>query len=127
MLTELAHVDPTQVELVEVIGRLDSEKGQALAQALSEIVDRHRTHIILDLSRVDYMNSMGLRELFFALRRAQACGVRLYVVNPSERVRTLLELVGLDGIVPICDGSSWDLTQLPAPHRAALYHQTHYC
>lgn len=127
MLIELALANPDQVELVEVIGRLDVEKGQAVRQVLGLAVSQHRTHVVIDLSRVEYINSTGLRELFFALRQAQTSGMRLYLANPTERVRALLELVGLDGLFPICGGPAWDLSQLPSTHRAALYHQTYYC
>ena len=49
----------------------------------------------VDLSGVTELDTVGLQVLLLARRVAVACGTQLSLVEPSEAVREVLELVGL--------------------------------
>ena len=57
--------------------------------------------MIFDLSGVDYVNSAGLRELVQMWERVQQKDGKLLFVNRTDRVRELLEIVGLDTVFEI--------------------------
>ncbi len=89
-----------QITLVEVSGRIDSMNAHQLGESLSGEIDNGHIQLVLDLSRVDYMSSAGLREIVSALKKVQGQGdVRL--AQPSPRVREVLEMAGLDSIFRI--------------------------
>ncbi|MCB9454986.1 MAG: STAS domain-containing protein [Anaerolineaceae bacterium] len=89
-----------QITLVEVSGRIDSMNAHQLGESLSGEIDNGHIHLVLDLSKVDYMSSAGLREIVSALKKVQGQGdVRL--AQPSPRVREVLEMAGLDSIFRI--------------------------
>jgi anti-sigma B factor antagonist len=91
-----------RVTLVAVHGRIDSMNANQLGEALSSVIDEGHIHIVLDLSGVDYMSSAGLREIVNALKKVKRSGggdVR--IAQPSERVREVLEMAGLDTIFQI--------------------------
>jgi anti-sigma B factor antagonist len=90
-----------RVSLFEVSGRIDSTNATQLGDALSAAIDAGRTQIVLDLSRVEYMSSAGLRELVTALKKVKRGTGDLRLCEPSERVNEVLELAGLDSIFEI--------------------------
>ncbi|NWF68642.1 MAG: STAS domain-containing protein [Chloroflexi bacterium] len=91
------------VTLVEVSGRVDSMNASELGGALAKAIDNGRILLVLDLAGVDYMSSAGLRELVNSLKKAQKATGDLRLAQPSERVREVLEMAGLDTIFQIFD------------------------
>lgn len=90
-----------QVTLVEVHGRVDSMTASSLGEALNRELDNGNVHVVLDLSSVDYMSSAGLREIVTALKKAKRGAGDLRLAQPSDRVREVLEMAGLDTIFRI--------------------------
>ena len=70
-------------------------------RAMDRAADEGRNYIVLDLGGVEYMSSAGLREMVRVLKRVKRSGGDLRIANPSERVREVLELAGLDTIFEI--------------------------
>lgn len=89
------------VTLVQVQGRVDSMNANQLGEALSGEIDGGHTRLVLDLSGVDYMSSAGLRELVNALKKVKRVTGDMRIAQPSERVREVLEMAGLDTIFQI--------------------------
>lgn len=94
-----------RIALLEVAGRVDSTTAGELGTKLNEVIDEGKNRIVLDLKEVEYMSSAGLREIVTALKRVQnlAGTGDLRIASPSERVREVLELAGLDEIFKIFD------------------------
>ena len=89
------------VQLVEALGRLDTEGAPEMGATLDHLLDEGNTRLILDLSGVDYMSSAGLREMVRIFKRARRDGGDLFLVNPSDRVITVMQIAGLDTAVKI--------------------------
>jgi len=89
------------VTLVEASGRVDSMNANQFGASLSNEIDAGNVSLVLDLSGVDYMSSAGLRELVSALKKVKRGGGDLRIAQPSERVREVLEMAGLDTIFQI--------------------------
>ncbi|MEP0764203.1 MAG: STAS domain-containing protein [Chloroflexota bacterium] len=101
MVMEISTSDMKRVQLFEVIGRVDSTNAAELGSAMDKSVDDGKTNLVLDLGGVEYMSSAGLREMVRVLKRVKRTGGDLRIANPSERVREVLELAGLDSIFEI--------------------------
>ena len=82
------------VEL-EVSGRLDAYWADHLVAAIDESLQAGGHHLRLDMARVAYMSSAGIRVLLRVRKQLQALGGSFAVVNPSAAVRSVLEMVGL--------------------------------
>jgi anti-sigma B factor antagonist len=91
------------VTLVEVGGRVDSMSAAQLGETLSSQIDTGNIQLVLDLIAVDYMSSAGLREIVSGLKKVKRAGGDLRIAQPSERVREVLEMAGLDTIFQIYD------------------------
>ena len=87
--------------LAEVSGRIDSTNAAQLGDALTGQIEAGRHQLVVDLSRVDYISSAGLRELVAALKRVKTVNGDLRLATPSDRVREMLNLAGLDTIFQI--------------------------
>lgn len=89
------------VTLVEASGRIDSMNANELGEALSSEIDNGHIRLVLDLSSVEYMSSAGLREIVAALKKVKRASGDLRLAQPSDRVREILEMAGLDTIFQI--------------------------
>jgi anti-sigma B factor antagonist len=101
MVMEITISEMHRATLIEVSGRVDSTNANQLGDALNGQIDAGRYHLVLDLSRVDYISSAGLRELVSALKRVKKNNGDLRLATPSERVREVMDLAGLDTIFQI--------------------------
>ncbi len=101
MVMEISSSDMKRVQLFEVMGRVDSTNAAELGGAMDRSIDDGKTNLVLDLGGVEYMSSAGLREMVRVLKRVKRSGGDLRIANPSERVREVLELAGLDSIFEI--------------------------
>lgn len=86
--------------IVTVHGEIDMATAERLRDQLTEILHRHTPHLIVDLSGITFCDSSGLLALRGAARRAELLGGRLVLAAPSGRIRTMLEITGLDGFLP---------------------------
>jgi anti-anti-sigma factor len=119
--------DTQRAQLFEIVGRVDSDSAGVLADAIAQAIKTGRDQVFLDLSAVEYMNSGGLRELVKAFKVVQRAGGRMVLVNPSDYVCKLLELVGLETIFEIHMDPLWDAGRLtpgdlPPVPRQMFYH-----
>lgn len=89
------------VTLVEASGRVDSMSANQFGEALSDQIEDGKKALVLDLSGVDYMSSAGLREIVNALKKVKRAQGDLRIAQPSERVREVFEMAGLDTIFQI--------------------------
>ncbi len=87
--------------MIEVSGRVDGMSAEELRQKLFAEIDAGARQVVLDLAKVSYMSSAGLRELVAAYRRLQEASGDLRLAQPSSRVLDVLEMSGLDTIFQI--------------------------
>lgn len=96
--------EPGETQLA-VHGELDSASAQELAAAFEEALKRSAlepvtgeerpSRITLDLNRVDFIDSGGLRMLIAIQREAEGRSVELTVLEPPDAVTELLHLSGV--------------------------------
>jgi len=80
---------------LHIKGRLDSYWADPLARRLEEVIRAGTHHLRLNLSEVAYMSSAGIRVLVKFYRQLQGIQGSLAISNPSEPVKTTLDLAGL--------------------------------
>ncbi len=76
------------------------ESASAFAESLQEALEGEKGHLLLELSRVPDMDSTGLGELVDYRERYKRKGRRLILINPSPRVRRLLQTSSLEQLFP---------------------------
>lgn len=102
MIVEKNRTEGLTVLKVEGIIKL-GESAQFLAQTLDRTLESDEGHVLMDFSKINYIDSTGIGELVGYLGRFQTRGRKLILVNPSERIRKLLQVAQLDTLFPIYD------------------------
>ena len=97
---------PGQARVV-LIGELDIASSEGLENELAAIEADSPGTLVLDLRRVEFIDSTGLRALVAADERARSEGRRLAVVRGPNAVERLLALTQLDQRLEIVDDPDW--------------------
>lgn len=95
---EITVSEMRRVTLLEIAGRVDSGNATQLGEALTAQIDAGRHQVVLDLSRLDYISSAGLREMVAALKRIRAMNGDIRIASASERIREVFNIAGLDSV-----------------------------
>lgn len=93
---------PTTSELKIVLDeQLIVGNRQLLKQRVLDAVYEGATHIVLDASRVGYIDTSGLGVLLSITRRCQEHGCTLAIDALCEEMRVWLETIHLDEVLPL--------------------------
>ena len=84
---------------VEVIGRLDTLTSPELESKLEPELQGIK-ELIIDLKKLEYISSAGLRVLLGAAQAMEDIG-EMKVKNPNEEVMDVFRLTGFDDILTI--------------------------
>ena len=102
-----------EVTVVAIEGVIQlGESARRLSQHLQELLDEGAERVLLDLSRIDYVDSTGLGELVGYLQRFSEQGRRLALLQPRTRILNLLKLTRLDEVFPIFEDRAEALAAL---------------
>ncbi len=82
-------------------GRLDARSAQGFGEQLLGRIDGGETSIVLDLSRIDFLGSAGLRVVLSAAKRLRDVDGQFAVCGLGERVREVFRVGGFDAIIDI--------------------------
>ena len=88
--------------VVEVGGEVDLHSASALREELLKAAEGEKPCIVVDLSRVSFIDSTGLGVLVGALKRVRETGA-LSLVCPQRSVRRVFEITGLMQVFPFFD------------------------
>ena len=87
--------------IVAAIGEVDVFTAPLLDAELSRLTADGRVNLVVDLARVDFLDSTGLSVLVKALKRVREAEGSLDVVVVSERVEKVFRITGLDQLIPL--------------------------
>jgi anti-sigma B factor antagonist len=93
---ELKTEETGQGVLVALAGELDISTGPQLEEELRRWEKRGSDPIVVDLRRLEFMDSSGLRTLIAADTRAREGGRRLVIVQGPDVVQRVFRVTRLD-------------------------------
>jgi anti-sigma B factor antagonist len=92
--------------VIEVRGEVDLYSAPRLKELIGDLASGGRTRIAVELEGVEFMDSTGLGVLISGLKRCREAGGTLSLVSPTDPVRKVLGITGLDKVFPIHDSAS---------------------
>jgi anti-sigma B factor antagonist len=104
----------TATGLVELIGEVDVYSAPQAKQAMHELIDGGATHLLIDLTATDYLDSTAMGALVGVMKRLSETGGWVRLIAPKPRIRRLFEITRLDQILPIFDSEEQALADLAA-------------
>ena len=85
---------------IAVEGKLDTITAQQFQDVLIPAFDEAK-EVILNLSKVDYVSSAGLRVFLLGQKTAKAKGAFMAVTGVSEEVMDVFKMTGFDNMITI--------------------------
>lgn len=92
---------PRGVAVARVTGRLDFSSSTAARDQFAQALTAGNRYLIIDLSKVEFVDSAGLGTLIGGMRRARQAGGDLSIANPNDQVSMLLSLTSLDKVLKV--------------------------
>jgi len=83
------------VRIVSLEGRMDLANSLKAETKLNELLADGETKIIIDLEKLEFMSSSGLRAIIFLEKKMGERGGKLVLANMSETVENLFRLTRL--------------------------------
>jgi len=87
--------------VIALYGELDVAASQGLSDELAELIDSGTTDLIIDLTKLAFIDSTGLGVLIGTARRADERGGSLHAVCSQPQPRKLLWMTGVDRRIPL--------------------------
>jgi len=76
-------------------GRVDSNSSEVLQFKLDKAIKEGQTTIILNMSQIEYLSSIGIRVILNTYKQAAKAEGSFKIESPSEIVRNVMGMVAL--------------------------------
>ena len=87
---------------VVIGGDIDHHSARYIREAIDREIFLSRPHVtVLELSRVDFMDSSGLGLILGRYTRMREIGGVLKLKNPTPQTMKILALAGVDKLIPV--------------------------
>jgi anti-sigma B factor antagonist len=87
--------------VLEVGGEIDVYTAPKLREKLIELVSDGAYHLVVDLEKVDFLDSTGLGVLVGGLKRVRNHDGSLQLVCTQEKILKIFRITGLTKVFPI--------------------------
>lgn len=84
-------------------GRLDIEGTQAIDMKFTALTATKKAAILVDMSKVSFLASIGMRTLLSCAKAASNRGGKMVLLNPQPMVRDVLDRSGVATLIPVFD------------------------
>ncbi|HSB01029.1 MAG TPA: STAS domain-containing protein, partial [Anaerolineales bacterium] len=88
------------VRLIKLSGALDMNGTYAIEVEFVRHCAGENVHVLVDLSKVNYISSIGIPMLVNSAKSVVRHGGRMALLSPQESVQSILELAGVPLIIP---------------------------
>lgn len=87
---------------VSIVGQFEYEiSEQFLEMVKAKLVNGNVKNIIIDLSRVNYINSIGIGTIVTAYKLLKDKGKEMVISNPQDNVLKVIKLTKINEIIPV--------------------------
>ena len=103
----ISYNDSGDLRTIAITGRLDVEGTDSVANKLIELVKAAKKGVVVDLSSLKFLASIGIRALIQSAKELKARGGKMVlVVDSGSTVMMSIKATGIDQLVPVFDDSS---------------------
>ena len=100
-LTTVSMTPHPGVDIVSITGEFDLRYESFLEHLVSDPTQVTQSQVILDLSRVTFMDARGVGAIAYCKRVLAARSTELSLVCPEGQVRRVLGLLGFERVLPV--------------------------
>jgi anti-anti-sigma factor len=89
-------------QVIDIAGKINRlNDSLELKELVGELQEKNNHNIAINLSNVTYLDSGGVNAVVTSYNMITKKNGNLVLINPNDYVRNLLEVLGLNKIVPI--------------------------
>ena len=100
---KLGHHTQDGIEVVDVEGEIDVYTAPRLRELLIDLVNKNNYNLVVNMERVEFLDSTGLGVLVGGLKRVRAYDGSLDLVCTQERILKIFRITGLTKVFGIHD------------------------
>ena len=89
------------IRLIKLSGRLDIIGTGEIETKFAGYSAGEKVRIVVDLSEVDFLASIGIRLLTLTAKSIARRGGKMVLLNPISEVQNVLEITGIPAMIPI--------------------------
>ena len=89
------------VSVIALRGEIDVYTAPLLRQKIVDLVDEGALNIVVDMEKVDFLDSTGLGVLVEGLKRVKTRGGTLSLVATQDKILKIFDITGLNKAFPI--------------------------
>lgn len=90
------------VQVLSLGGLITEEGNREILNEVDTQLDKGKSRWVIDLSKLEYMSSIGINLLLGLMMRSQRKGGKLAIANPSTQVLQLLDMTRLTTVFQLC-------------------------
>ncbi|RNL83295.1 MULTISPECIES: STAS domain-containing protein [Nocardiopsidaceae] len=98
---KLDHYTEDDTEIVVVEGEIDVYTAPRLRELLIDLVNKGNVHLVVNMEKVEFLDSTGLGVLVGGLKRVRAHDGTLDLVCTQERILKIFRITGLTKVFGI--------------------------
>lgn len=98
---ELSIEKQNRTAIVAAGGRLDAAGAPELEARCKALIQEGSNRLLLDLAKVEYVSSAGLRSLLVLAKAVKSAGGALALCSLVPAVRDVMTISGFDNILPL--------------------------
>jgi anti-sigma B factor antagonist len=98
---KLGHYAKDGIEVIDVEGEIDVYTAPRLRELLIELVSKNIYKFVVNMEKVEFLDSNGLGVLVGGLKKVRAYDGSLDVVCTQHRIRQLFQITGLTKVFGI--------------------------
>lgn len=103
------------VRIVVFEGELDLYNSHKAKEALQALMDGGAAKLLLNLSRVTYIDSSGIGILLYCHMGAKRLGRQMRIVGMNRKVLRVMELTKLLGVLPVAESERAAVESMGTP------------
>ena len=98
----ISYTDAGDVRTINITGRLDVEGANSVSEQLVSLAQGAKKGVVVDLSTLKFLASIGIRALISAAKAVKARGAKMaLVVDSNSTVMMSIKATGVDQLVPV--------------------------
>jgi len=90
-----------ELTVCQIDGEIDINSSPEVKKAFDELISKKTPKIVINLSKVSYVDSSGLATFVEILKNMRSYGGRMRITNLSAKVKSLFEITKLDKLFEI--------------------------
>ncbi len=95
---EIQTRDTNDIKVVDLIGKLDTNTAPDAEKHLNKLTKEGAKKILVNLEKLDYVSSAGLRVLLSTNKQLQSSSGLLRICNLNEVVKEIFDISGFSSI-----------------------------